>query len=286
MPVFVEKKRIERNCPVNSVYSGETAVLLQTDQANYGASPTFSRNIPNSYSPDKCEYFKKAFIERFKFQIESCVRESIQRKENPSKSLSLIYTILAGLVGTVIGFFFQLEGKLLSKFLYQLFAAIGIMFFSIIFSKILYFHEYRMLKKSQQRAKRISGVTYFLRNDPEQFKNTLLEVGDAIFLKFEKRIDALEGYRSGGLDVAMNALAKAAVGRAMNYFDKNADSLQRRNIDKDELVKAILSGEPEKKGIVRKRAGDKLYFQKNNKLIKVRAGDLFSYPDTTLEDTI
>lgn len=80
------------------------------------------------------------------------------------------------------------------------------------------------------------------------------------------------------LDVAMGGLAKAALGRAMNHIDKNADSLQNRNIRKEELVKAIFCGKPEMKGIIRRRAEDKLYFQENNKLIKARAGNLFNFP--------
>ncbi len=288
MPQFEEKERLfKRSHSINAISSSETTNLFQTDQSslNYGSFPTFSCNLPSSYLFDKREHFKRVFIKKFKFQIESYVSESSKRKEEPSKTLSLLHKILAGLVGTAIGFCFQLEGELLSRLLYQSLVVIGMLVFSVIFSKTLYFHQYRMLKKLQQRAKRISGATYFLRNDSAWFEKTLEEVSDTIFLKLQEKIDVLEGYNSGGLDVAMDALAKAAVGRAMNYIDKNADSLQNKNIGKEELVKAIFCGKPEMKGLVRRRAGDKLYFQENNKLVKVRAGDVFNFSDIASEDT-
>lgn len=268
--------------------NSETASLQNNVGVYDDATPSSSLygSFPDAFSQpyfdSRKEHFKKAFVEEFKVQIESYVREAKKRKENASKRFSAIYEVFILLVGMAAGFFLQLEGELLTKILYQVCVAIATILGVTFISKIHLWHEYHTLKKSQERAKRISAITYFLRNS-EQFEKILEETVNMLFSKFEGKIATVEGYHSGGLDVAMYALAKAAVGRAMNYFDKNADAdsfLQQENWDGTALtlllMRAVLGGKPETKGTIRTRKGDKLYLRRDGKSIEIRAGEFFN----------
>lgn len=259
---------ISNQCGMRYGLQSESSLI--NNGINSQASTSHYTLPSNSLANERQELFAQAFVLRFKERIEAYVNEAKSRNSMVTEVWELCLGLLAGvfsLFSTVV----EVETPL-QKYL-QPFILMGITVIATLF--ITNTVKYAVSKNKQKKAKCIAAATYELRTSKE-YNDILLSAAQAIFSEYKGGMRNLEGYYSGGLDVAMDAIALSAVGRAVNYIHRQAPVFRNVNTVPATLLNAVKQGTPEKKGIFRRRAGDSIQIAcRDNQLRNIRAGEFF-----------